>query len=294
MKMTNAASCGLRCREIAPADLPALAELLAKGFPRPLSFWTAALDALARRDAPESYPRFGFLLEREGRPVGTLLTIYTRVPGAGERMRCNISSWYVDPDWRAGGYASALIAAALRYRNVTYVNISPAPHTWRTIEAQGFRRFCEGQMICVPALKDLFSKTKVSVFDPAADYGASLSGFERNLLAAHQSYGCLALVVRDEGGVHPFIFATRRAFGGRLPVAQLVYCRDQADFARFSGPLGRALARRGRPLVLLDCDNAIPGLLGVFRANRGPKYFKGPDRPRLGDLAFCEFVLFGF
>ena len=37
-------------------------------------------------------------------------------------------------------------------RDVTYINISPAPPTWPVVEAQGFRRFSEGQFFAVPAL----------------------------------------------------------------------------------------------------------------------------------------------
>ncbi|HMK88108.1 MAG TPA: GNAT family N-acetyltransferase [Methylocystis sp.] len=291
--MANAGSVAIRRREICRDDLPALAELLARGFPRPLGFWTTALEALALRPVPENYPRYGFLLEQEGRPVGVLLTLFTRVPGAPDRLRCNISSWYVDPACRAGGYASALIAAALRFKEVTYVNVSPARHTWQIIEAQGFRRYCEGQMICAPLLGGLFSKARAAAFDVAADYGATLDEEERALLASHQAYGCVALVVTEAGRAFPFIFLPRRVLKGILPVMQLVYCRDRADFVRFSGALGRALALRGHAFVVLDANAAIPGLIGVFRADSGPKYYKGPDRPRLGDLAYCESVLFG-
>lgn len=286
--MANAASPGIRCREIAEADLPALAELLAKGFPRPAAYWTAALQTLARREAPENYPRFGFLLERDARPVGALLTIFTRVPGAPDRTRCNISSWYVDPESRAGGYASALIAAALRYKEVTYINVSPARHTWRIIEAQGFRRFCEGQILCAPALGGFAVKAKAEGFDPAA-----LGAEESELLAAHQNSGCIPLIVREDDKIYPFVFAPRRVFHGLAPAAQLVFCRDIADFRRFAGVLGRRLALRGYFLIQLDANGPTPGLFGVYRANSGPKYFKGSDRPRCGDLAYCETVLFG-
>ena len=166
-------------------DASALARLLAKGFPeRGEDYWLRAFETLANRDSPEGYPRFGYMLESDQGPVGVILMIFTRFADAP--VRCNISSWYVDERFR--GYASLLIAAAVRHKDVTYINISPATHTWPVIEAQGFR------------------------------------------------------------------------------------CH---------------------PTILLDATEKIPGLAGKFLANRGPKYFKGPQRPRLGDLAFCESVLFG-
>ena len=74
---------------------------------------------------------------------------------------------------------------------------------------------------------------------------------------------------------------------------QLIYCRDVQDFVRFAGPLGRYLALRGRSLVIVDSNAPIAGLAGVFRPGRMPKYFRGPERPRLGDLAFTEHAMLG-
>ena len=78
-----------------------------------------------------------------------------------------------------------------------------------------------------------------------------------------------------------------------MPCAQLIYCRDIADFVRFAGPLGRFLALRGRPFVIVDSNGPIPGLVGIYRRGSMPKYFKGPRRPRLGDLAYTEYALLG-
>jgi hypothetical protein len=62
---------------------------------------------------------------------------------------------------------------------------------------------------------------------------------------------------------------------------------------RFAGPIGRYLARRGRPLVIIDSNGPIAGLIGTFRRGSMPKYFKGPLRPRLGDLAYTEYAVLG-
>lgn len=288
--MTKDASPRIRCRMIAERDMPALSQLLARGFPeRTIGYWAKALDILALRDAPEGYPRFGYLLEHDDAPVGVILMIFTRF---GERhIRCNISSWYVDEEYR--GYASLLIAAAVRYKDVTYVNISPAEHTWRVIEAQGFRRYCDGQMLVVPALGKWAPKARARPFDKRKDYGDALTRQERDLLVSHVDHGCLAYVVQEKREAHPFVFLPRRVLKGFFPTLQLMYCRDISDFQRFAGPLGRELLRLGHPTVLVDASEPLAGLIGIYMRDRGPKYFKGPDRPRLGDLAFSEIVLFG-
>jgi hypothetical protein len=41
--------------------------------------------------------------------------------------------------------------------------------------------------------------------------------------------------------------------------AYLAYCRDVEEFVRLAGPLGRFLARRGLPLVVIDGSRPIKG-----------------------------------
>ena len=69
----------LRCREISEADLDAVADLLTRGFVgRSRDYWMAGLRRQAAREVPEGYPRFGYMLDSNGSPVGVLLLLYTR------------------------------------------------------------------------------------------------------------------------------------------------------------------------------------------------------------------------
>ena len=140
----------LRCRQIAESDIPAVAALLARGFHhRNQQFWLRALAQLTRREPPPGLPKYGYLLESGGVAVGALLLICSMVRTDGTAIpRCNLSSWYVEPTFRT--YAALLVSQALRHKNVTYLNVSPAPHTLPIIEAQGFARYCDGVFIAVP------------------------------------------------------------------------------------------------------------------------------------------------
>ena len=82
-------------------------------------------------------------------------------------------------------------------------------------------------------------------------------------------------VVRDARTRLP-VRVPPRLVRGFVPCAQLIYCRDVSDLVRFAGPVGRVLARHGRPLVLIDANGPISGLLGWFGRGRMPRYFKGP------------------
>jgi hypothetical protein len=282
----------IRCRQIDAGDIPAVAELLTRGFPnRSRPFWDRALDQLARREPPPDLPQYGYLLESNGMPVGAILLICSAMPaGASLAPRCNLSSWYVDPAYRA--YAPLLVSHALRHKEVTYLNVSAAPHTWPIIEAQGFSRYSEGIFICVPALSGTAGGDKVDVFDAKRRPAAAFDPFDQDVLRQHAEHGCISLWCATADRAHPFVFRPRLV-KDFVPCAQLIYCRDIADIARFAGPLGRYLAWRGRPFVIVDTDGPIPGLVGIFRRGSKPKYFKGPQRPRLGDLAYTEYAILG-
>jgi hypothetical protein len=281
----------IRCRQIEQDDVAAVAELFIRGFTnRSRQFWYHALDQLTRREPPRDLPKYGYLLETNGVTVGAILLICSEMRSGGTvTPRCNLSSWYVDPPYRV--YAPLLVSHALRHKDVTYLNVSAAPHTWPIIEAQGFSRYSEGIFICVPALARA-AANKTEVFDAKHRPAVAFEPFEQEILQQHAEHGCISLWCATAEQAFPFVFRPRLA-KGFIPCAQLIYCRDIADFARFAGPIGRYLALRGRSLVVVDANGPIPGLVGIFRRGSKPKYFKGPQRPRLGDLAYTEYAILG-
>jgi hypothetical protein len=282
----------IRCRQITASDIAAVTDLLARGFPsRDRQFWQRALESLGRHQPPPGLPKYGYLLESGGVPVGALLLICSSVR-TGDKLaaRCNLSSWYVEPAFRS--YAPLLVSRALAHKDVTYLNVSPAPHTWPIIEAQGFSRYCDGVFVAVPALNDAFGVTGVKVLDAHAPLSVAVDPFEQEILLQHAALGCISLWCATSERAYPFVFRPRRV-KKVVPCAQLIYCRDVADFVRFAGPIGRYLARRGRPFVIVDANAPVPGLLGLYRRGIMPKYFKGPQRPRLGDLAYTEHAVMG-
>src|SRR5215467_4004064 len=109
----------LRCREITDGDLARIIDLLSKGFPtRGRGYWARALERLAQRQAPPGFPRFGYMLEAGHGPVGVILLIFSTFSINGRSsVRCNLSSWYVDPAFRAQG--PFLVSRALRHKGVT-------------------------------------------------------------------------------------------------------------------------------------------------------------------------------
>jgi hypothetical protein len=281
----------IRSRQIGESDIPAVAGLLSKGFQsRPARFWSHVLTGLGERSAPAGLPKYGYLLEAEGTVVGAILLIFATVPGSdGNRIRCNVSSWFVEPTCRS--YASLLVSKAMGRQNVTYLNITPAPHTLSIVRAQGYSQYSRGIFVALPALQFNWRGAHVRAVNADDRQLADVDSFEYELLVDHARYGCMSLLCETPDRAYPFVFRPRVHKG--IACAQLVYCRNLDDFVRFAGPIGRFLAVRGRPLVVIDSNDPIPGLIGRYFDGRMPKYFKGPDRPRLGDLAYTETAMFG-
>ena len=61
----------------------------------------------------------------------------------------------------------------------------------------------------------------------------------------------------------------------------------------FARPIGLRLARDGLFFTLLDANGPISGLVGKYYDDKYPKFFLGPNPPRLGDLAYTETAMFG-
>ena len=282
----------LRIREIAHADVTTVIDLLAKGFPNPRRFWDVGLGRLQTRSVPPDTPRYGYLLEADGRPVGALLVISSvRQRGDREVLFSNLSSWYVEAAFRM--YAPLLHKRAIANERVTYLNLSAATHTQSTIEAYGFRRYSNGQVAALLALARNRQGGRVRIVDASGFGDCDLEEGERRLLLAQAAYGCITFCCAVRQRVRPFVFVPRLVRGS-IPCAQLAYCRDIIDLVDVAGTVGRYLLRLGRPIVLIDAGGPIPGIPGKYFPEATPKYYRGTELPVLGDMAETEVTILGF
>jgi len=284
-----------RFRKIQDSDLDAIGDLLTRGFVhRSRDYWMRGLHRQGTRSLPPDVPRYGYMLEHQGAPVGCLLLIYSRKIIDGEAaICCNVSSWYVDPEFR--NYAALFASMTQKRKDVTYSNVTPAVTTWPILDAQGFVPYCRGLYFSVPILSRGGRGVAVEAVTQDTAFMAGLPDADLALLKRHAEYGCLSLVCRTADGALPFIFFSLRKRRRIIPVPamQLGYCRSIDDYVKCAGAIGRHLLRRGKPIVIVDANGAMMGLPGVYTEVRGRKYFKGPQQPRLGDLADTELAIYG-
>lgn len=285
----------VRCRLITDEDLAAVARLLHHGFPgHRAGSWESDLGRLRQRSVPDDLPRYGYCLETEGKIVGVLLLIAAMRHIEGEDVPfINVASWYVEPDYRA--YAQLLVSMALRNKAATFTNVTPAPHTWPIVEAQGYRKYCSGLFLAAAALRSPAPGVSVAAFGNLANDAAVTAMPEYDLLKRHHELGCRVLVVREGERLSGYVFRRYRIRSGRiaLPAMLVVHGPDRAQLVRIAGNLGRWFLRDAAPLLVMDANGPIEGLRGFYTEKRGRKYYRGPHAPALCDLADTEFAIFG-
>jgi hypothetical protein len=280
-------------REIDDADLPEVMTLLCEGFPnRTADYWQTGLQRMADLERLPAIEKYGYVLASGDGLHGVILTLPSRHEGVdGPKVIVNVSSWYVRPSFR-GAPARELYRYASRREDVSYTNLSPAPHTIKTVTASGFREWTAGQMVAVSFRRSSSSRSD-RVLTTAAAEEAGLSSTEAAVLGDHERLGCLTLCLETRNGLSPLAFVRRR-FKGLLPCAQLIYCSDLVELVDNGRRVWAWLARQGFPLMLLDASAPVTGLTGRYIPGRGRKYIKGPLPSKAVDHAYSEMVLLGF
>jgi len=280
------------CREIREEDFDQIAKMLVEGRfqNRSRRYWQMVRERLVAHSAPASYPKFGYLLEAEGRVVGVIFSIFTAFHGSSwPKVRACTSSWYVDPEYRGRGLRLAREVA--KFQDVTYLNPTPGADTYAVMRLLKYTKRSSGHFLSLPWLSRGAPGAKVKAFVDGSEFAGRLDPQDIAILSSHRNYGCISLVCEIGARVYPFVFL-RRLSRRRMPYAQVIYCCEPSSVIRCAGPVGRYLAVRGLPLLAMDSNGPIRGMIGKFMKDR-PRFYRGPVCPRWGDLAYSELALFG-
>jgi hypothetical protein len=290
--ITSQAANGIALRQIEEHDHSALTDFLAPSFGYPSSFFTELFEKLRYRETPAALPKYGYLLQNDEKLVGCLLLIFTPVEQAGKAsIRCHVTSWFVEPEYRP--MASLYFSRALKLKGVDYLNVSARPWVRPIIENQGFRKYSNGQFLMSTWVNALVAarRSHAKIVDSELPQGRS-SDFERKLMRDHAEYGCICLWCVEGDEAFPFVFH-QRPFKRILPGVQLVYCRDMESFVRYARPIARYLAARGQLLLRVDANGPIKDLVGTYLDGVDPRFAKG-NAPRQGDLAYTQMAMCPF
>ena len=146
-----------RARQIKDTDLDFLAQFFGQGLGYPEQYFAHILSELKNRATPDGYPKYGYALECDGTIVGAILQIFAKMPpGSVPAIRCQITSWCVEPRFRL--FAALFFRKALTFKDVTFINVSARPGTKSIIDIQGFETYSHGQFVAIPLISCLIPR----------------------------------------------------------------------------------------------------------------------------------------
>jgi acetoacetyl-CoA synthetase len=257
-------------RPVRATDIEPLCAFLHRGFSTriPVAAWRLLFDYKWL----EEKPNLGFLLVAGGEIRGFVGMLYARRLIQGKTaLVCNLSSFYVQPDYR--GWSFALLVHALRDETVCYTSLTPSRTVAQMCEAMGFS-YIDRNKIILPPLLNLITLRGPSpriISDPE-QVRALLDGEQRRIFDDHAPYDCLQLVLQSESK-SAYLVVKRRTME-RLPVSDLLYCSAPSLLAQHLERVKLAVIRRQRSVAL----TAEAGIFGAPRplgvVIRRPKLFR--------------------
>jgi acetoacetyl-CoA synthetase len=245
-------------------------------------------------------PDLGFVLVDGNEIVGFLGTIYAnREINGKEGLICNLSSWYVRPQYR--GWGAALLRAALRDESVTYTCLTPNLLSQHVFEMLGFLELSNSLLILPPFLHvETLRHWRPQISFDSKTVRAALDDRQRCLFDDHVPYDCLQLVVQ-EGLEHAYIVVKRRVMpvpklarllpaGARMPYSEILHCSNPRLFARHLERVKLAILwRQGTALLLAETRLFSPRLRGA--TIREHTYYRSPLGAGKLDKLYSELVL---
>ena len=187
----------------------------------------------------------------------------------GRASSCNLTSWYIRPEYR--GWGTALLAAALRDDSITFTALTPGPVSRRVFKALRFSPLVGRRIVMPPLLHaaTLRGPRPAISFDPQTVRGA-LDERQRRMFDDHAPYDCLQLLL-TAGSERAYVVVKRRAMSLRrlnrrllanaiLPYSDILYCSAPSVLARCLEHAKLAILRRQRTLALVADERLFPVL----------------------------------
>lgn len=199
-------------------------------------------------------PDHGFVLREAGRLVGYIGTIYADRPAGGRVERfCNLSSWFVLPEFR--NHSLKLLMACQKDREVTYTNLSARPVVQKIHEALRYRRLGRYKLFTPPLAQlwpALWRRPRGLGFitDPSRIRDL-LPDSDRTIFDHHLPTQCRHMLI-EEGSRSCYVVWNRR-IKKMVPFSEILYLSDRQLFRRhWESAKLRILWRDRTPSLAID------------------------------------------
>lgn len=272
-------------REVSPGEVDGLGRFLRAGFGHiDERVWLGMFQYAWIAEKPN----LGLVIHAEGRIRGFLGTIYaTRRVNGKTGLVCNLSSLYVEPDYRT--WAPMLMAAAVRDESVSYTALTPGRNFLHIAKAMGFEPLDRSRLFLPPLTNSLTLRPGSEIVSDPESVRSRLAEPERRIFDHHRPYDCLQLAVQERSEA-TLLIAKRRVLRG-VPVSELLYCGSPPLLARHLERVKIAVIARQKTVALaIDsrfADRSIRGLRLPQRAIFRSPVFSANEIDRL----YSELVL---
>lgn len=272
-----------------PEEREQIAQFMVQVFPKAkwsIEGWQRLLDG-RWSGAPD---RFAITARDDGRLVGVLgLVTAQRSVGTGRAVTANMTSWYLQKPYRAGGIGGRMIALAADDMDVTVTNFSSSARAVGAVERAGLTRLDTHRLIWRPSPRN---PGRITVYDNPAALGSRLSAMDRQVLADHHGLNLKTLTAETPDGLCTLAISAKRKHDDYV-THDVFYIGDRTVFARNA----RAIADRILPPkgAVLSVDrrfmppDADPDEVEEFPVPRF--YMPGRMAPEEIDTMYSEIVL---
>lgn len=268
------------------ADLDDAARFLARhmdGDHAPAHFRGVLSTPWSQRD-----DRIGVMVEDEGRMVGFLGAVYAdRVLGRKEVRTCNMTSWFVLPEYRS--FSVAQLKTLIAEPDTVYTNFSASPVAQKVIGIFKFQQLDTGKVLFLPNPLGLRAGDATILTRPD-DIAPRLNDAQRRLMRDHRPFGCGHVWV-ERGDALCYAITLRRSRGA-VAMADVLYTSDAEAALELRGALHRAALKLHKtPLLAVDARRAL-GQTRISAHFHRPTFFytKLRVKPAQIDTLYSELV----
>jgi fatty-acyl-CoA synthase len=213
----------------------------------------------------DNKPDLGLMLTVGNEIVGFLGAVYARRKiGTKTGLVCNLTSWYVLPDYRS--WAAELLFEMMHNNQITFTALTPSIVVQQMLDAMGFA-ILETQKMALPPfyhVNTLRERRPLIEFDPDI-VRRSLDDAQQRILDDHAPYDCLQLSL-SEGSEHAFLVVKRRTRGiaslnrlfstsAKTPYSEVLYCSNAHLLARHLERVKLAIMREQRTFFLVCSEH---------------------------------------
>ena len=277
----------LKSIDIRAENIDQAVTLLDKGFPaHGIAFWRSMLTRIKQMHKRQSVSSHGELLLNDEEPVGVLLKIQHRAPNISKPI-VNLSSWYVEPDFR--WYAPRMLLKATADKEAIYTDLSPSPEVFNLNEKLGFKTVSSGQLLFPLPLTSLIPSGNCKVVSATKIDASELHSELHHFIMSHHADRSESLIFNEGGELHPAIFQLRKRRG--LLTANLIYSDNLIALQRNSAAIARHLLGKGIMFMTMPAiETTRPK--GSFRLKSfKPQQVKGDWQANIVDQTYSEAIL---